>query len=91
MRIQPFGKHTQALLAYVQQHGAPRIRVDGPYGQLSVNPRKYETLLLCAGGVGVTPMMAMLRAFFLFQMSPEQMALESKKRARARISHAPVE
>jgi len=35
-------------------------RVDGPYGRLSMPLEKYQNIFLAAGGIGVTPMMAVL-------------------------------
>lgn len=37
------------------------VRVDGPYGDFTVDNRVNRGLLLIAGGVGVTPMMSILR------------------------------
>jgi predicted ferric reductase len=37
------------------------VRVDGPYGDFTVDNRETRGLLLIAGGVGVTPMMSILR------------------------------
>jgi predicted ferric reductase len=37
------------------------VRVDGPYGDFTVDNRQARSLLLIAGGVGVTPMMSILR------------------------------
>ena len=32
------------------------VHLDGPYGQLSINPSNYGRIVLIAGGVGITPM-----------------------------------
>ncbi|MDP9828722.1 ferredoxin reductase family protein [Kineosporia succinea] len=37
------------------------VRLDGPYGDFTVDIRQKRPLLLIAGGVGVTPMMSILR------------------------------
>ncbi len=37
------------------------VRLDGPYGDFTVDIRQSRPLLLIAGGVGVTPMMSILR------------------------------
>ncbi len=37
------------------------IRVDGPYGDLNMNYRRYPVLLLVSGGIGVTPAMGILK------------------------------
>jgi len=33
-----------------------RPRIGGPHGRLSIEPSDYDTVVLCAGGIGVTPM-----------------------------------
>ncbi len=38
-----------------------KVRVDGPYGSFTVDHRPSRNLLLIAGGVGLTPMMSILR------------------------------
>jgi predicted ferric reductase len=38
-----------------------RVRVDGPYGSFTVDHRPARGVLLIAGGVGITPMMSILR------------------------------
>jgi ferredoxin-NADP reductase len=37
------------------------VLLDGPYGILSVDPGKYASLLLVAGGIGITPMHCILQ------------------------------
>jgi predicted ferric reductase len=37
------------------------VRIDGPYGSFTVDHRRTRRLLLIAGGVGLTPMMSILR------------------------------
>lgn len=39
----------------------PPLRIDGPYGQLSIIPDDYPRLLLLGGGVGITPLTSTLR------------------------------
>ncbi len=38
-----------------------RVYVDGPHGTFTVDARRSRALVLIAGGVGITPMMSMLR------------------------------
>ena len=33
----------------------PTVYLDGPYGSLSVNVETYDSLVLVAGGIGITP------------------------------------
>jgi len=39
----------------------PTIRIDGPYGKLTHDIDNYDVILLCCGGIGVTPMLSVLR------------------------------
>jgi predicted ferric reductase len=38
-----------------------RMRIDGPYGKPSLDFMQYRTVVLVSGGIGVTPMMSILR------------------------------
>eukprot|EP00871_Galdieria_phlegrea_P000223 jgi/Galph1/1200/GphlegSOOS_G6036.1 len=40
------------------------IRVQGPYGHLSINPFDFSSILLCAGGVGITGMLSILGGIY---------------------------
>jgi predicted ferric reductase len=55
------GTFTGALHEYfaAKKTGA-RVNIDGPYGRSAVRFEEYESILLLAGGVGVTPMAAIL-------------------------------
>ena len=35
-----------------------KIHIGGPTGKLSIHPTDYETIFLCSGGIGVTPMLS---------------------------------
>lgn len=37
-----------------------KLYVDGPYGELSINPREYQSLVLIAGGIGITPLLSII-------------------------------
>ena len=37
-----------------------RVRVDGPYGRLQVDLTRYKTIVLVAGGIGITPFLSIL-------------------------------
>jgi len=43
--------------------------VDGPYGNLNLNYRRYPRLVLVAGGIGITPVMGLLRDAYRINVS----------------------
>ena len=58
------GRWSDRLLKGLKSHGGKRIRVvvDGPYGALSLPfvISRYDCVVMVAGGIGVTPFLAML-------------------------------
>lgn len=40
------------------QSEAAQIKIAGPYGSMSVKLEDYPVIIMCAGGVGITPMMS---------------------------------
>jgi len=40
------------------------VRIDGPYGNLRLNYRRYPVLLLVGGGIGFTPMLGIMKDMF---------------------------
>ena len=38
----------------------PTVYLDGPYGKLAVPVEEYESLVLVAGGIGITPMASLV-------------------------------
>jgi predicted ferric reductase len=62
-RIRKMGGFTSKLHAYLRQNPSPgelKVKVDGPYGKLGVDLRDYVSVVLVAGGIGVTPMISTL-------------------------------
>jgi predicted ferric reductase len=63
--IRASGDHTKKILAYAEkcttENKPMKIRSDGPYGSLPFNHRRYGSILFVAGGIGVTPIMSVLR------------------------------
>ena len=45
------------------------VKMTGPYGKISVKLERYTNIVLCAGGIGVTPMISTLH--WLFDQSKE--------------------
>lgn len=55
------GTYTAALHEYFSRNqSGVRVNIDGPYGRSAVRFEDYESVLLLAGGIGVTPMAAIL-------------------------------
>ncbi|CAG8451343.1 7997_t:CDS:2 [Scutellospora calospora] len=62
MKIQ--GSFTRRLYAKSQEGGYDmglKMKVDGPYGKPSLNFAQYRTVVLVSGGIGITPMISILR------------------------------
>jgi predicted ferric reductase len=62
--IKSLGDHTKKLLEKAKANKSLWIRVDGPYGKWPFNFARYNTAVLIAGGVGVTPSMALIRHIY---------------------------
>lgn len=86
--IRALGDHTDAVveLAKKTKEGGemPYIRFDGPYGHHDFNFRQYPKVLLAGGGVGVTPVMGMLKDVYNVGNYNEQ---EKKALQPHRIQH----
>ncbi|CAG8743274.1 604_t:CDS:2, partial [Dentiscutata erythropus] len=62
MKIQ--GGFTRRLYAQSQEgmYNMPsKLKIDGPYGKPSLDFLNYRTVVLVAGGIGITPMISILR------------------------------
>ena len=55
LHIKALGDHTNRLLELVRRKEQTWVRIDGPYGHVSVNYKRYPAVVLVGGGVGVTP------------------------------------
>jgi predicted ferric reductase len=63
--IKGLGDHTKKLIEKAQSPFSDLwIRVDGPYGKWPYNFARYRAVALFAGGIGVTPSMALIRHVF---------------------------
>jgi NADPH oxidase len=53
----------------------PWVKIDGPYGVHDFNMRRYPQLVLCGGGVGITPVIGMMKDLYsVGNFSPEEKA-----------------
>jgi predicted ferric reductase len=59
------GNHTKRIAKYaekcVSESRQALIRVDGPYGNLTFNYRRYGSLILVGGGIGITPIISIMK------------------------------
>jgi hypothetical protein len=78
VHVKALGDFTNRMLLEGQKAAAgqirafPQIRVDGPYGRVSFNFKRYESIFLVGGGVGVTPSISILRELFQIEVSPQK-------------------
>jgi len=60
-----FTSRLHALATTQAQTGAPlRVRADGPYGGIHVDMQATPTLVLVAGGIGITPVLSIVRHIY---------------------------
>ncbi|PRP81419.1 ferric reductase-like transmembrane protein [Planoprotostelium fungivorum] len=64
IHVRSLGGFTQDLVAAARSNPKMMIRVDGPYGYLNANLRRYPVIILFAGGIGITPVISILRDLF---------------------------
>ncbi|KAL7532574.1 hypothetical protein ACHAXR_009381 [Thalassiosira sp. AJA248-18] len=66
--IRALGNHTKRIVEYSEKCASENkqalIRIDGPYGNLSFNYRRYGSLVLVAGGIGITPLMSLIEDIY---------------------------
>ena len=84
VHIKALGDHTKNLRKEVMNIGAKgqghiekvaKVRVDGPYGNISFNYKRYENLLLIGAGVGVTPLISVVKDLYNIGVSEQNIAL----------------
>lgn len=79
----PSGKHDQNLMLYTEEPansgrltigrslslaGGPLLRVDGPHAAPCTHIPHYDTVMLVAGGIGLTPFASALKALIQYKL-----------------------
>jgi len=64
INIRALGNWTNKVAEKAKSNSWMWIRIDGPYGNLNLNYRRYSQLLLVAGGIGITPILGLLRQIY---------------------------
>jgi len=72
IHVKALGDHTRKLVDFAKTSPQMWIRTDGPYGNLKLNYRRFPIFVLTAGGVGVTPVIGILKDIFRYgQLDPK--------------------
>lgn len=61
----------------------PRIMVDGPFGSASEDYHKFEVVMLCAAGIGVTPFASILKSIW-YRLNDKSGVASGRKKTRLR-------
>jgi len=62
--IRALGNYTTALNELAQNRQRLYVRAEGPYGDINLNYRRFPFMLLVCGGIGITPVMGIIRDCF---------------------------
>lgn len=66
--IRALGDHTKKIVDYAERCAADNkqvtIRSDGPYGSLPFNYCRYGSILFVGGGIGITPIISVLKDIY---------------------------
>ena len=86
LHIRNLGDHTGEVVALSKKLAPSKrptwIRIDGPYGKQDFNFRRYPVVFLCGGGVGITPVMGMMKVRRESERVRERKEVEGEKRRR---------
>ena len=76
--IRELGDYTSRLREYASNKSNEMyIRVDGPYGHLPFDPRTTPVAVYFAGGIGITPIIGILRHVYLSSKRSQHKAWDS--------------
>jgi len=72
IHVKALGDHTRKLVDIAKTSSEMWIRTDGPYGNLKLNYRRFPFFLLTAGGIGVTPVIGIIKDIYRYgQLDPQ--------------------
>jgi len=66
IHIKGLGDHTKKLIEAAKTNASLLIRTDGPYGNLKLNYRRFPIFFLAAGGIGITPIIGILKDIYRY-------------------------
>jgi len=66
IHIKALGDMTTKLVEGAKLKSSMWIRTDGPYGNLKLNYRRFPVFVLAAGGIGVTPVVSILKDIYRY-------------------------
>jgi len=66
VHIKALGDHTTKLVNLAKSKNSLWVRTDGPYGNPKFNYRRFSTVVLCAGGIGMTPIMGIIKDVYRY-------------------------
>jgi len=66
IHIKALGDHTRKLVDVAKGKENMWIRVDGPYGNHRINYRRFHSLVLVSGGIGVTPIIGFIKDIYRY-------------------------
>jgi len=72
VHIKGLGDHTKQFIEKAANKDQMYVRIEGPYGKFNLNYKRYPSVILVGGGVGITPLIAMIKDMYNYNMSSEQ-------------------
>uniref|UniRef100_A0A6B2L6A5 FAD-binding FR-type domain-containing protein n=1 Tax=Arcella intermedia TaxID=1963864 RepID=A0A6B2L6A5_9EUKA len=64
VNIRALGNWTKKVYQLASAEDCVWVRADGPYGNLNLDYHRYSNMVLVAGGIGITPVIGILKEIF---------------------------